>query len=166
MERDSQLGPHDVQAARVSLDPLFVGQIDYLIRMIRIREIRAIEQMLSPMGLTLSSWYPLAVLRDSDGVSQRELGVRLSLKDAAIGKAVDVMERAGLVARVVGKDRRKSLVYLTEPGKGIAEQVANKRQELLDVLLDDFSDDEVAQFSSYLERSYSNIVRFVDAHDA
>ncbi len=81
------------------LDPLFSDEVDYLIRMIRMREIYAIELMLEPMGLGLSAWYPLAVLNVEDGMSQRELGLRLNRKDAAIGKAFDALEKVGLVER-------------------------------------------------------------------
>lgn len=154
--------PHKIQTAHISLDPLFDSQADYLIRMIRIRQIRAIEMLLQPLGLPLSSWYPLAVLVEVDGLSQRELGGRLNLKDAAIGKAVDAMERSGLVVRMVGQDRRKALVYLTEQGKTVAKQVMTRRQQLLNTMLEGFSGREVQQFSRFLERAYRNIDNFVE----
>ncbi len=154
--------PHKMQSGHVDLDPLFDGQVDYLIRMIRIRQIRAIESLLRPLNLPLSSWYPLAVLRELDGLSQRELGSRLNLKDAAIGKAVDAMQKLGLVDRVVGSDRRKALVFLTESGRTIADDVAAKRQELLRTMLRDLSDRDVEQFSDFLERAYTSIDKFVE----
>jgi len=156
-------GPHNIKAAHIALEPLFEGQADYLIRMIRIREIRAIEILLAPLDLTLSAWYPLAVLRELDGMSQRELGSRLNLKDAAIGKAVDAMERSGLVQRMIGDDRRKALVFLTDAGKAVAKKVAAKRQQLLKAMLKDFSDAEVETFSKFLERSYLNLDKFLEA---
>ena len=156
-------GPHRYQSTHPRLEPLFEGQVDYLIRTIRIREVRAIEMMLSPLGLALSAWYPLAVLRLVDGMSQRELGNRLDLKDAAIGKAIDVMERSNLVQRKADKaDRRKALVCLTEAGRKLAEQVAEKRREFLGVLVSGFSEDEVRQFNTLLEHCYSNVDAFVE----
>lgn len=157
-------GPHKYQATRPSLDPLFAGDVDYLIRTIRIREVRAIEVMLSPLELMLSAWYPLAVLRNADGMSQRDLGNRLDLKDAAIGKAIDAMERSGLLERQADPtDRRKALVCLTKPGKKMAEKVAVKRQQLLEAFLEGFSEDETQQFIKLLERCYLNIDRFVES---
>lgn len=153
--------PHNIQAADISLEPLFQGQIDYLVRMIRIREIRAIDVLLNPLELTLSAWYPLAVLRELDGMSQRELGNRLNLKDAAIGKAVDAMEKQGLVERMIGEDRRKALVFLTENGKKVAEDVAAKRQELLTAISQGFSKAELRQFTGFLERCYANFDSFI-----
>jgi DNA-binding MarR family transcriptional regulator len=156
-------GPHKYQATHSTLDPLFEGDIDYLIRTIRIREVRAIEVLLSPLNLQVSAWYPLAVLRVLDGMSQRELGNRLDLKDAAIGKAIDAMEKVGLVQRMADQnDRRKALVYLTDAGKTLAKKVATRRQQFLKALVEGFSQEEVSQFSKLLERCYANIDKFVE----
>lgn len=160
-KRSSSSGPHNINASDITLDPLFDGQVDYLLRMIRIRELRAIETVIAPIGVALSAWYPLAVLREVDGLSQRDLGRRLSLKDAAIGQAVDAMERLGIVERMVGKDRRKALVYLTESGRKVADEIADCRQQLLAEMLTGFSEREIAQFAKYLERAYRNLDEFL-----
>ena len=154
--------PHDYTAFNPSLDPLFRGEIDYLIRMIRMREIYAVELLLAPVGLTLSAWYPLAVLRVEDGMSQRELGIRLNLKDAAIGKAIDALERSGLVERKKDKaDRRKALVCLTATGKKTADKVARMRQKFQVVVVEGFSPEEKENFRDLLERAYENIGKFI-----
>jgi DNA-binding MarR family transcriptional regulator len=153
--------PHD-RSAQNLLDPLFRNEIDYLVRMIRMREVYAIELLLEPVGLTLSAWYPLAVLRVEDGMSQRELGIRLNLKDAAIGKAIDALERAGLVIRRKDPDdRRKALVCLTEEGKRVAEKVAAMRKDFQAIFVESFSKSEKLLFRDLLERSYDNIGRFI-----
>lgn len=155
--------PHDYEAYQQPLlDPLFRDEIDYLIRMIRMREIYAIELMLEPVGLTLSAWYPLAVLGVGDGMSQRELGSRLNLKDAAIGKAIDALEKAGLVVRKKDPDdRRKALVCLTGDGKRIAKKVARMRKQFQTIVVDGFSEQETGVFRDLLKRSYENIGTFI-----
>lgn len=154
--------PHDYTAFNPSLDPLFQGEIDYLIRMIRMREIYAVELLLAPVGLTLSAWYPLAVLRVQDGMSQRELGIRLNLKDAAIGKAIDALERAGLVERKKDEfDRRKALVCLTGDGKKVADKVAAMREQFQAVVIDGFSEKDRGKFRRLLEQAYDNIGKFI-----
>lgn len=150
--------PHDYEGMQSVLDPTFQGEIDYLIRMIRMREIAVIDRMLEPLGLGLSAWYPLTLLHVEDGMSQRELGRRLNLKDAAIGKAIDALERAGLVSRNQDPhDRRKSLIILTPVGKKTAKKVTNLRKDFLARLLDGFTDEEREHFISMLERVYRNI---------
>lgn len=156
--------PHDYRANKSTLDPLFKDEIGYLIRMIRMREIYAIELMLGPLGLTLSAWYPLAVLRVEDGMSQRDLGIRLNLKDAAIGKAIDALEKAGLVLREKDlQDRRKALVLLTENGKKAGRQVARMQKKFRAALVDNFSQDEQVLLQQMLERMYTNIEDFIAA---
>ena len=155
-------GPHDYKAHHSALDPLFEGEIDYLIRMIRMREVYAIELMLRPVGLTLSAWYPLAVLHVEDGMSQRELGKRLNLKDAAIGKAIDALESEKLIVRKKDpNDRRKALVCLTAKGRKIAYKVAKQRHEFQSVFVEGFSQKERSLFGSLLERSYDNLEKFL-----
>ena len=157
-------GPHKYEATHPALEPLFKGEVDYLVRMIRIREVRAVEVMLSPLKLMLSAWYPLAVLRVLDGMSQRELGNRLDLKDAAIGKAIDAMEEAGVIQRKGDpNDRRKALIFLTKSGKLLAEEVAGKRQQFLQAAVEGFSEKEVELFRKFLERCYLNIDKLVDS---
>tara|TARA_R110000782_G_scaffold78276_10_gene155787 strand:+ start:21942 stop:22475 length:534 start_codon:yes stop_codon:yes gene_type:complete len=155
--------PHDYEAYQQPLlDPLFRGEIDYLIRMIRMREIYAIELMLEPVGLTLSAWYPLAVLGIEEGMSQRELGSRLNLKDAAIGKAIDALEKAGLVIREKDPDdRRKALVCLTGDGKKIVKKVARMRKQFQAIVVEGFSEKETGVFRDLLTRSYENIGAFI-----
>src|SRR3546814_17544249 len=74
-------GPHKFHSTHSALEPLFKGDIDYLVRTIRIREVRAIEIMLSQLGLAVSAWYPLALLRAQDGMSQREQIGRASCRE-------------------------------------------------------------------------------------
>jgi DNA-binding MarR family transcriptional regulator len=156
--------PHDYKADKSPLDPLFSDEIDYLIRMVRMREIYAIELMLEPMGLGLSAWYPLAVLHVKDGMSQRELGVRLNLKDAAIGKAIDALEKAGIVERRKdADDRRKALVCLTEEGQKAGRKIAKLRKQFRTVVVDGLSPSEQALLKGMLERVYRNIDQSVKA---
>jgi DNA-binding MarR family transcriptional regulator len=156
--------PHDYKTEKPILDPLFRGEIDYLIRMIRMREIYAVELLLEPVGLTLSAWYPLTVLRVEEGMSQRELGTRLNLKDAATGKAIDALERAGLVTREKdADDRRKALVRLTDEGRKVGKKVARMRKQFQAAVVEGFSDKEKDTFRDMLERSYENISDFINS---
>ncbi len=129
------------------------------------REIYAIELLLEQVGLTLSAWYPLAVLRVEDGMSQRELGGRLNLKDAAIGKAIDALERADLITRKNDpNDRRKALVCLTREGKKTADTVAKMREDVQAVIVTGFSKKEKDTFRELLERSYENVGKFINSY--
>lgn len=155
-------GPHEIASIPTPLEPLFAGDVDYLFRMIRLGEIRAIESMLRPLGLNRSAWWPLAVLRESDGMSQRELAKRLNLKDAAIGKAIDAMERAGIVYRAADeKDRRKALVALTPEGTKLAAKVGKMRSRFLDAMVAGVSEKDHQKFCELLGAAYDNLSSFI-----
>jgi DNA-binding MarR family transcriptional regulator len=154
--------PHEIKSLPAPLEPLFAADVDYLFRMIRLGEIRAIEALLKPVGLARSAWWPLAVLRENDGMSQRELAKRLNLKDAAIGKAVDAMEKAGIVCRGSDKtDRRKALVGLTPAGKKLATKVSKMKGRFLDAMVAGFSEQELRDFRTSLGAVYGNLSGFI-----
>jgi DNA-binding MarR family transcriptional regulator len=154
--------PHEITSLPAPLEPLFAGDVDYLFRMIRLGEIRAIEALLKRVGLARSAWWPLAVLRENEGMSQRELAKRLNLKDAAIGKAVDAMEKAGIVYRGSDKtDRRKALVGLTPAGKQLAAEVSQMKSEFLDAMVAGFSERELVDFRRLLGTVYDNLGGFI-----
>ena len=108
----------------------------------------------------------LRSVREQAGMSQRELGARLNLKDAAIGKAIDALERSGLIVRKKdATDRRKALVCLTAEGREISETVAAMRSKFQAVIVDGFSAKEKSLFRDLLERSYENIGQFVTSKE-
>lgn len=159
-------GPHTYEDNSPRLEPIFRGDIDYLIRMVRMRQIRAIELVLKPFGPNVSAWLPLVVLQRLHGLSQRDLGNRLDIRDAAIGKAIEAMEKAGVVERFADPaDKRKALVRLTETGKLLAEEISAKREEFLAAIVVGFSKDEEAKLHELLERAFANIVDFIDIRD-
>ena len=66
-------------------------------------------------------WRVLAILTHQDGLTMSELAQRVLTKQPTLTKAVDRMERAGLVQRrTPDQDRRRTLVLLTEQGRQTA----------------------------------------------
>ena len=66
-------------------------------------------------------WRVLMVLAHQDGLTMSELAHRVLTKQPTLTKAVDRMERAGLVQRrTPDQDRRRTLVLLTERGRETA----------------------------------------------
>lgn len=145
-------GPQD------GVDSGLAEGLDYLVRTLRRRQVAVIERLLQPLELPLGAWYPLIVLGREDGISQRDLAKRLGLKDAAIGKAIDNLERAGLLLRTSDEsDRRKFLVLLTPKGRKLASQVSALREELLGSLHKGFTAQEVDLFKDFLQRAHRNL---------
>lgn len=86
------------------------------------------------------------------GVSQNALAAMVVMKKPAVTKAVNSLERRGLIARRKGEDRRFNAVTLTLAGE---EKVTLFRERMAAqhrVLFADFSDGEEAVFFERLRR--------------
>ena len=79
---------------------------------------RLLERRIAPYGVTRGQWYFLRVLWTTDGLSQRELSVRVGMMEPTTVIALRSMEKSGLIRRVRGADdRRKVRVFLTAKAK-------------------------------------------------
>jgi MarR family transcriptional regulator, organic hydroperoxide resistance regulator len=79
---------------------------------------KLLERRIAPYGVTRGQWYFLRVLWNADGLSQRELSVRVGMMEPTTVIALRSMEKSGLIRRVRGDDdRRKVRVFLTAKAK-------------------------------------------------
>jgi DNA-binding MarR family transcriptional regulator len=86
------------------------------------RAIAAAE--LARLGLFPNQEIMLIQLAASDGLSQKTLAQTLKVNHATVAKTVGRMEKAGLVERRESdRDRRITLVYLTEAGRALHDKV-------------------------------------------
>jgi MarR family transcriptional regulator, organic hydroperoxide resistance regulator len=79
---------------------------------------------LSEYGVHLGQWGVLMFLWVEDGLTQRQLSRQVAIDDASMVRAIDRMERDGLVRRKRNaQDRRQSNIYLTERGRALRDQL-------------------------------------------
>ena len=70
--------------------------------------------------MTIGQWYFLRVLWDEDGLTQRELSLRVGMMEPTTVTALNGMEKRGYVRRVRNtEDKRKVNIYLTETGQAL-----------------------------------------------
>jgi DNA-binding MarR family transcriptional regulator len=75
--------------------------------------------------------------------AQVEIAEQITLSEAAAGRAIDALVRAGLAERRADTDdRRIRRVTLTEPGRAIVEQLAEARRADLRRFVEDLAPDE------------------------
>ena len=73
----------------------------------------------------------LCVLEENDGVSQKELYMRMGGRPASISELIKRMEEGGLVARhQSGKDKRVTHVFLTDAGHKAARRTLAARNNI------------------------------------
>lgn len=75
---------------------------------------RSLEQRITAHGVTIGQWRFLRELWREDGITQRELSERLSMREPSTVAAVRSLEASGLVRRERDTcDRRKIRIHLT-----------------------------------------------------
>jgi DNA-binding MarR family transcriptional regulator len=130
-----------------------------LIRRLSRRLRYRLDARLERYGLTSVQWGVIAHLGREDGQSQAWLQQRLAIEGATLTPIVQRLERDGWIRRGSDPiDRRRQLVWLTprslEAMSKIADEVEKYRQESLR----DFSDEEIAVFTAFLDRMEANLL--------
>ena len=100
----------------------------------------------------------LYVLWQDDGIPISELSRQTGLATTTLTSMLDRMETADLIYRDRGdKDRRKIRIFLTEKAKGLEEDYNAVSEEMSSIYYKGFSDQEIKQMESYLERVLKNV---------
>ena len=100
----------------------------------------------------------LYVLWQDNGGPISELSRQTGLATTTLTSMLDRMETADLIYRDRGdKDRRKIRIYLTEKAKGLEEDYNSVSEEMSRIYYKGFSDQEIEQLESYLERILINV---------
>jgi MarR family transcriptional regulator, organic hydroperoxide resistance regulator len=132
--------------------------LDFLIRDTRRLLLKAIEVRLAQHGIPLGAWFPLRILYEEDGITQRELSRKLGYLDAAAGAIVEVMEKLQLVRRVRNADdRRKINVFLTPLGKRMGKRTIKHMQEIHEQIELGFTRRDAETLRSLLRRAHDNL---------
>ena len=138
--------------------PPLQESFDFLLRDARRLLTKHVELRLGRHGISNAAWFPLRVLYENDGLTQRELGRRLGLLDAATGTMIESLEQLKLVVRIRNAgDRRKINVSLTPAGRRMAKRVLGYMREVNGVIVAGMTAEQAATFNSLLRRAHSNL---------
>lgn len=112
-KRTSRAAPDDAERYG---DPLH--SFGHLARLTFRAFARSLERRILPHDVTIGQWRFLRELWREDGITQRQLSERLSMREPSTVSAVRSLESAGLVRRVRNEcDRRKVHIHLTPRAK-------------------------------------------------
>lgn len=92
------------------------------------------HEALGPFGLTLRHFGVLNLVDLEPGQNQRVVGARLGIDRTTVVAVTDDLERAGLLERRRGKDRRSFALFLTPVGVAQLKQL----RRLVDLAQEDF----------------------------
>ncbi|MBE5802761.1 MAG: MarR family transcriptional regulator [Clostridiales bacterium] len=100
----------------------------------------------------------LYVLWQKDEVSISNLSAQTSLANTTLTSMLDRMEASGLIVRKPSPtDRRAWLISLTEKAKGLQQDYQRLSQQMNQRYYVGFSEGEIRQFESYLQRVLDNL---------
>ena len=106
---------------------------------------RAADLRLAPFALTEATWLPLVhIARAAAPPRQKDLAASMSLDGSSVVRLLDNLEKAGLIRRKEGHDRRAKIILLTARGRAIAEQVETVARRIRGDALAGLSDKDIA----------------------
>ncbi len=133
----------------------------FLISRIKQMGTRIFDRMLADSGIDSFNGAQgriLYVLWQNEDISISSLSAQTSLANTTLTNMLDRMENIGLIVRKPDpKDRRNKLIALTEKAKSLQDDYTRISQQMNEIYYTGFTDAEIMQFESYLQRILSNL---------
>ncbi len=133
----------------------------FLISRIKQTGTRIFDRMLAESGIDAFNGAQgriLYVLWQKDEISISSLSAQTSLANTTLTAMLDRMEAAGLIVRKPDpKDRRNRLIALTEKAKSLQDDYTRISGQMNEIYYTGFSEEEIMQFESYLNRVLTNL---------
>lgn len=109
----------------------------------------------------------LRELRQRDGVSQVDLASRVGQDRNNLSRTLDILVSKKLAVRdICSRDKRSSLVYITNEGRILHEGAYRAVNEYRQVLFRGFSQSEVDTFAAMIRRASTNLSSFLEQNGA
>jgi MarR family transcriptional regulator for hemolysin len=116
-----------------------------------------LERHLSQAGASFGNWTVLATLEGGGPMVQRALAASLGIEGPTLTRHLDRLEELGLIRRNrAGADRRYTRVELTAAGQALGHELDTIARTANEQLLTGFTDDEITQLQSMLQRLITN----------
>jgi DNA-binding MarR family transcriptional regulator len=125
------------------------------LRLIRLeaRMQAAVAERLRMIGVSIPQCDVLTTLSEQEGVSQQELAKRLYVTKGNISGLLDRLEAAGFVERrSTANDRRQYAIFLTEPGREMAEKAIAVQHQWVASIFGRLSEADLEAFETQLLR--------------
>lgn len=112
------------------------------------------DRALAPLGLSVAQAPVLAILREAKcPIMITEVARRLFLETPSLTTMIDRLSERGLVERIKDpKDRRKTLVGLTEKGKRLVDSIRQPGQQLQEEMFGVLDGDELKSLRAILRK--------------
>jgi DNA-binding MarR family transcriptional regulator len=145
------------------MPPGDMGQsLGYLSRLAFRRFARAMEKRTHGHGVGAGQWPFLRVLWAEDGLTQRELSQRVDMRAPTTAKALQTLERNGLIRRAPSRmDRRKIHIFLTADGRALKDVLMPYVDEVNALATQGIDSEDVERLRRLLAAVAANLVEDV-----
>lgn len=103
-------------------------------------------------ALTVPEWRLIAVIAESEGITQQQLCLRTRMDKVTVSRAAIALANRGLVRRMPNPDDgRSQLLSLSEEGRELYRHVVPEALTLETRIFGQLSEEQVAQFAKLLD---------------
>ena len=139
-------------------------RLAHLIRDVARAQMRALQQRLTPHGVSFGHWTFLRILWIRDGLTQKELSDLAGVMEPTTFSAVKAMEQMGLIERRQLEGNRKNMhVFLTPAGRSLEKTLVPLAEEVNSISVEGIPDRNVAVLRKSLLAMIENLAREEDA---
>lgn len=136
----------------------FPNSIDFWVAQVSRLHHARVHALMEDLGLFPGQPPVLFRLWEKDRRSQTELAELLRIKPATMTKMINRMEKTGFIRRETDpKDQRVSLIYLTEAGRAVQNDVQHIFERLNRELVAGFSPEEQVLLKCFLVKLRDNL---------
>jgi len=119
------------------------------------------DRRFQELGITVSQASLLHQLWHKDGMTQKEIQEKLSMRGASVSGLVDVLLKKGLIERKQDEeDARFKRLYLTEKGREIEGKTIRLMMELDEEIMEGFTEEENAMLICWMRKLQCNLEKF------
>jgi DNA-binding MarR family transcriptional regulator len=127
---------------------------------------RFVDKEVAHLKLSNATVPFIAQLFSQDGVHQEELAEKLHFDKSSAARALTALEKAGYVVRVQdSKNKRRNIIYVTENGRAVRDELMQILASLTKRLFEGFSDEEMDEYYTMTERLRTNLMRMAGKND-
>lgn len=138
--------------------PIRCENIPLLAQITRLRFVRG-HALFGALGLHPSQFHLLSLLGKTEGLSQKEIANHLFVKASTLTVMLGRLEKATLVTRYKDPlDARVFRVRITELGRSLLEEAAERFYQIEQETFANFTDEERMQFEELAKKIRDNLV--------
>lgn len=113
----------------------YIRSSSHLLRSTYLRMHRVTNRVLRPHGVTADQYVLLRILGEGDGISQQDLAHTSASDPTTVGRMLELLEQKDYVERrPLPTDRRTRLVFLTEAGRRMMDELYEAARPICDAL--------------------------------